>query len=314
MQSIKKHAYVCEECSLIAHSKCRENAPPTCGLRAQLLQYANYSSQPDSPSALDILQQFTPSGSPAFDTSAGDSEMTPPPPTSFKMFGGFRRSRSSLRTDATPSRATSQASQTSSHESVVTQSAQGGVNESGPSTPTTAAANRRRSAPILKSEQYRGFGHKPRPLSMSSDGTPNRSSLRSAATAGGESDELELELSNSSTSHSQAASARSRRVMSVGSISIDEPDHDEEAVMPDVSRPQRFLKSRFSMSAASAAETTSDTRRVSIFAPSTVTGDDYGDDRTTHEDPTTVGRRGGKKRTSKTSSDKEKDGKNCIVQ
>ncbi len=110
----------------------------------------------------------------------------------------------------------------------------------------------------------------PRPLSMSSDGTPNHSSLRSAATAGGESDELELELSNSSNSHSQAASARSRRVTSVGSISIDEPD--EDATIPDVGRPhQRFLKSRFSMSAASATETTSDARRVSIFAPSTVT-------------------------------------------
>lgn len=313
MESVKKHAVVCEECSLIAHSKCKGNAPPTCGLRAQLLQYANYSSQPDSPNALDILQQFTPSSSPAFDTSGGDQDSTPHPPTSFKMFAGFRRSRSSLRTDATPpSRATSQASQTSSHDSVTTQPAQGGMNESAPTTPTTAAANRRRSAPLLKPEQYRGFGHMPRPLSMSSDGTPNHSSLRSAATAGGESDELELELSNSSNSHSQAASARSRRVTSVGSISIDEPD--EDATIPDVGRPhQRFLKSRFSMSAASATETTSDARRVSIFAPSTVTGDDYGDERTTHEETATVGRRGGKKRISKT-SDKEKDGKSCIVQ
>ncbi len=79
MESVKKHAVVCEECSLIAHSKCKGNAPPTCGLRAQLLQYANYSSQPDSPNALDILQQFTPSSSPAFDTSGGDQDSTPHP-------------------------------------------------------------------------------------------------------------------------------------------------------------------------------------------------------------------------------------------
>ena len=39
---VKKKAVLCEQCSLIAHSKCAHDAPLTCDLRAQLLLSARY--------------------------------------------------------------------------------------------------------------------------------------------------------------------------------------------------------------------------------------------------------------------------------
>lgn len=42
---VKKSAVLCETCTLISHSKCAVNAPPTCDLRAQLLLYAQYAEE-----------------------------------------------------------------------------------------------------------------------------------------------------------------------------------------------------------------------------------------------------------------------------
>jgi len=48
---------LCDQCSLIAHSKCAHNAPPTCNLRAQLLLYARYAENGSSP--LELLGPMT---------------------------------------------------------------------------------------------------------------------------------------------------------------------------------------------------------------------------------------------------------------
>ena len=49
--NVKKSALLCSQCSLISHSKCAPNAPPTCDLRAQLLLYAQYAEKGDPASA-----------------------------------------------------------------------------------------------------------------------------------------------------------------------------------------------------------------------------------------------------------------------
>lgn len=214
MQSVKKSAVLCETCSLIAHSRCATNAPPTCDLRAQLLQYANYSQNGAPLNAWDILathQQFSPPTSP---TGESVSDYVAPPPTAFRMFGAFRRSSSSLTPEPGPSRAPSR---TSSKED----------------TPGQPPHVRPRQQSILRhsKESY------PRPTSFSSadttQTTANRSSLRSAATAGG------------------SVSSRNEAVKSVVSgIDTDAP----------------YTNSRFS-----AGE--SDVRRISEFAPSSAAGD-----------------------------------------
>ncbi|KAF5387299.1 hypothetical protein D9757_005754 [Collybiopsis confluens] len=48
---VKKSAVLCAQCSLICHSKCAVNAPPTCDLRAQLLLYAQYAEKGNPSSA-----------------------------------------------------------------------------------------------------------------------------------------------------------------------------------------------------------------------------------------------------------------------
>ncbi|KAF8825708.1 hypothetical protein HHX47_DHR6000200 [Lentinula edodes] len=48
---VKKSAVLCAQCSLICHSKCTDNAPPTCDLRAQLLLYAQYAEKGNPSSA-----------------------------------------------------------------------------------------------------------------------------------------------------------------------------------------------------------------------------------------------------------------------
>ncbi|KAJ3795230.1 STE/STE11/cdc15 protein kinase [Lentinula aff. detonsa] len=48
---VKKSAVLCEQCSLICHSKCQTLAPPTCDLRAQLLLYAQYAEKGNPSSA-----------------------------------------------------------------------------------------------------------------------------------------------------------------------------------------------------------------------------------------------------------------------
>jgi len=120
LHSVKKSAVLCEQCSLIAHTKCAPNAPPTCDLRSQLLLYAQYAENgtPTSPysTPLEILQAAT-AGTPTTPISEGgfssrpslDSPLTshqspslspsPHPPTAFKVFAAFKRSRSSLNTN-----------------------------------------------------------------------------------------------------------------------------------------------------------------------------------------------------------------------
>ena len=103
---VKRSAVLCDQCSLIAHSKCAHNAPPTCNLRAQLLLYAQYAEKSSSP--LELLAPMTlspstdgvstPRTSFDFGQQSTPSSATSPvhPPTAFKVFTAFRRSRSSL--------------------------------------------------------------------------------------------------------------------------------------------------------------------------------------------------------------------------
>ena len=102
---VKRSAVLCDQCSLIAHSKCAHSAPPTCNLRAQLLLYAQYAEKGSSP--LELLGPMTlgPStegaSTPAsvdFGQQSTSSSATPPvhPPTAFRVLTAFRRSRSSL--------------------------------------------------------------------------------------------------------------------------------------------------------------------------------------------------------------------------
>lgn len=42
---VKKSAVICAQCSLIAHVRCTSSAPPACGLRTQVLLYAQHAEQ-----------------------------------------------------------------------------------------------------------------------------------------------------------------------------------------------------------------------------------------------------------------------------
>ncbi|KAF8189096.1 hypothetical protein K438DRAFT_1676847 [Mycena galopus ATCC 62051] len=117
--NVKNSAVLCKQCSLIAHSKCADKAPPTCDLHAQLLLYAQYAEKGNPMSAysnpLDVLDE-TGHGSPhpispgsntsTPRTSLDDTAPPPPhgdlapvaPPTAFKFMAAFKRSR----TDLTP--------------------------------------------------------------------------------------------------------------------------------------------------------------------------------------------------------------------
>jgi hypothetical protein len=106
---VKRSAVLCDQCSLIAHSKCAHNAPPTCNLRAQLLLYAQYAEKSSAP--LELLGPMTlsqssegvstPRTSFDFGQPSASNPSTPPahPPTAFKVFNAFKRSRTSLSPD-----------------------------------------------------------------------------------------------------------------------------------------------------------------------------------------------------------------------
>ncbi|KAH8832988.1 Pkinase-domain-containing protein [Flagelloscypha sp. PMI_526] len=89
--NVKKSAVLCSECSLIAHSKCSVNAPPTCDLRSQLLLYAQYAEKGHPQSAYhNPLDQYGDSSnlprSPMSDVSyvarsSIDTSPPLPPPT-----------------------------------------------------------------------------------------------------------------------------------------------------------------------------------------------------------------------------------------
>lgn len=114
--NVKKSAVLCEQCSLIAHSKCAVNAPPTCDLRAQLLLYAQYAEKGNPGSAysnpLDVFGEphpMSPASEVAYVSHTPRTSldgMAPPPghhglapvtpPTAFKFMAAFKRSRSNL--------------------------------------------------------------------------------------------------------------------------------------------------------------------------------------------------------------------------
>lgn len=177
LQNVKKSAVLCAQCSLIAHSKCASNAPPTCDLRAQLLLYAHYAEKGNPASVysnpVDISNDGYPAG-PASDVPyvahsprtsidiatppqsppASSHNGTPHPPTAFKFMSAFKRSRSSLTPEppGPPPTATSLA------------------------VPRDDRLARGRSGISRKDP-------KERPQSLSSMSTNANSSLRSAATA-----------------------------------------------------------------------------------------------------------------------------------
>lgn len=114
LENVKKSAVLCAQCSLIAHSKCAVNAPPTCDLRAQLLLYAKYAEKGNPASVYsnpaEGLRDFHP-GSPASDVpfvahsrtsidAPSPSPLTPTPPVhppiAHKFLGALRRSSSKL--------------------------------------------------------------------------------------------------------------------------------------------------------------------------------------------------------------------------
>lgn len=164
--NVKKSAVLCAQCSLISHSKCAVNAPPTCDLRAQLLLYAQYAEKGNPGSTysnpLDLLNNESHPKSPMSDVSyvahtprtSLDTAPPPPPlssvapasppPTAFKFMAAFKRSRSP-------------------------ESGQSGSSTSLPPEPTKARVLIRK--------------HKDRPPSLGSSSTnPNSSSLRSTTT------------------------------------------------------------------------------------------------------------------------------------
>ncbi|GLB41928.1 putative STE STE11 cdc15 protein kinase [Lyophyllum shimeji] len=126
--NVKKSAVLCAQCSLIAHSKCAVNAPPTCDLRAQLLLYAKYAEKGNPASVYsnpaEGLREFP--ASPASDvpyvahsrTSIDAPSPSPPtpippqpvhPPTAYRFMGAFKRSRSNLSPEPKPPPASSSA-------------------------------------------------------------------------------------------------------------------------------------------------------------------------------------------------------------
>ena len=99
LTDVKKSAVICGQCSLISHSKCAPNAPPTCDLRAQLLEYAEKGNQGsvayaknDHPIS-DGEHNGSPLSSPLPTTTSPVVEHSP---TGRKFMAAFKRSRSNL--------------------------------------------------------------------------------------------------------------------------------------------------------------------------------------------------------------------------
>lgn len=283
MQSVKKHAVVCEECSLIAHARCAPAAPPTCGIRSQLLQIANYPPSPDSPQALELFKQFTPSSSPLADSVLSPSQANSPaqeeaPPTAFKMVSAFRRSRSSLTNDQDKSR---------KRTTSMSQASGGGSTESVLASHTSHQANVRPTRPAVLMKPAHA-----RPISMSSDNMmPNRGSHRSAETSGSVdvSDDSYSQAHSHSQSHSQSTTYTYSRSQSALDRSRSRgPSGRSGAATPsglggdgetetEGDNATRYAPSRLSM-AVSAADS-NDPRRASVLAaPSVGEYDDSEDD------------------------------------
>ncbi|KAI1793538.1 Pkinase-domain-containing protein [Ganoderma leucocontextum] len=229
LQSVKKSAVLCEQCSLIAHAKCASNAPPTCDLRSQLLLYAQYaeSGNPMNPySPMEILSAAGHVGTPTSPTSQtsddGVSRRTSMdsvqplnsnahghlhPPTAFKVFSAFKRSRSSLTIDQDPHPAP---------------------------TPSQTSQQISRKKSVLR-RRHDADG-RPRSISSTST-TPNSASMRSAVTA--------AESMSSSSHHpriSVDAAERLSRMTSfsaVSAVSGAETERDEPKVVGEMPKSHR---------------------------------------------------------------------------
>lgn len=184
LEPVKKSAVLCEQCSLIAHSKCAAHAPPTCDLRAQLLMYAQYAENggaSPSPFAhpMDILNAgIIPPTSPTSDgsfslaTPRGSVDQPRPahtptpgpqlyPPTSYKFMHAFRRSKSSLAPEPA----------VASPSSLPSDAGNAGKGREG------KQLNRKTSVLVKRPRE--------RPVSISSESTtPNTSSMRSTNESG----------------------------------------------------------------------------------------------------------------------------------
>ena len=171
LQSVKKSAVLCEQCSLICHQRCSANAPPTCDLRSQLLLYAQYaeSGSPGSPySPIEIIsgQVQTPTSPTSHTSDDGYSRRTSMdsvqpglhgiahPPTAFKVLSAFKRSKSSLAIDQDIQSSAASTSQ-----------------------PPRQVARKRS---VLRRKDA---SERPRSVSSNNSTSPNSASMRSAVTA-----------------------------------------------------------------------------------------------------------------------------------
>lgn len=196
LENVKKSAVLCETCSLIAHSKCAVNAPPTCDLRAQLLLYAQYAEKGNPTSAyatsMDVLKgtrghiptsptsevaYVAPSPSSKKSVDFPLSQSPPPhasshrPPTAFK-FMGFKTKRSRANLTPEPGIGSSSTSLLQGGSDI---HSQGDIQEL--SEKTLPKVVTRKPSVLRRSREP-----KQRPQSLSSNSTsPNTASMRSAA-------------------------------------------------------------------------------------------------------------------------------------
>ena len=187
LENVKKSAVLCETCSLIAHSKCAVNAPPTCDLRAQLLLYAQYAEKGNPTSAyatsMDALKMR--GHTPTSPTSEVGYVAPPPsskksvdfqspsnrPPIAFKLLG-FKSKRSKATLTPEPGIGSSS---TSLLQVGSDTHSQGDIQELSEKTLSKVVTKK---ASVLK----RSREPKRRPQSSSSSGTtPNTASMRSVA-------------------------------------------------------------------------------------------------------------------------------------
>jgi len=220
LESVKKTAVLCSQCSLISHSKCAKNAPPTCDLRAQLLLYAQYAEKGNPMSAYsnpaevvnDTHQNVAMSDVPFVEHSRTSLDMprSPglgaptehPPPTAFKFMSAFKRSRTNLSPEP--------------------------VSATG-SSPPTPYKEKEHEPKILRKRTSTVQTRGERPLSVTSTST-GLSSLRSAATA----NESFSSPQNTGT-RSQLSTGNARRPVSTSAV-IDQarPNKATTASRPNV--------------------------------------------------------------------------------
>ena len=189
LENVKKSAVLCETCSLIAHSKCAVNAPPTCDLRAQLLLYAQYAEKGNPTSAyatsMDVLKtrghiptsptSEVPCVAPAPSSKKSVDFQSPTssnrPPTAFKLLG-FKSKRSKAILTPEPGVGSSSTSLLQVGNDIHTQGVTQELSEK------TSPKVITKKTSILK----RNREPKQHPQSLSSNSaTPNTASMRSVA-------------------------------------------------------------------------------------------------------------------------------------